>query len=1042
MPDIAVPEILVQYQDPDKSAAQLEEQMAEQLRVGLSRLAAIEEMYSETKDGSGVLRLRFKHDTDVDIAFLEVNEAIDRAIREMPNEVERPIVMKTKASDIPVFYLNITPDSAIYQTEEGFLQLSELVDNVYRRQLEMLESVAMVDVSGMDEPEIVFTPDEKIMASLRLTLADLKQKIEAQEISATSFSVKEGRYEKVLKLSKSIEGLQSLKDTYISVDGRSLQLKELGQWEFRNQEPEGITTYNGKRCISLALIKQSSARMDNMKKEVEGRVNHWENTHKGIAFDYSINQATFLEVTMSSLMNSLLVGGFLAFFVMFFFLKSFRAPMLMGITLPFSIVLSLIVIFWADISINIISLSGMILGAGMMVDNSIIVIDNITQYKEKGYSLGEACVRGTNEVIRPLISSVLTTTAVFLPLIFLSGMAGALFYDQALTVTIGLSVSLAVAVIVLPVYYRLTHKSRGKELLTPTKKPAKAKKVFLPFVWVYRWVAFGLSWMKYGVRFAIRWLSANLKKMIWLPDYEGLYEKVYYWVFRHKAAAFLVFISLIGVDYLLINVLEKRQMPETSEVAMVCKIDWNEPISLDENRRRVDEVTTFLMDKTAQQQTWVGAQEYLLAHTREQAYTEAEVYLRAHTHDSLSVVQEQLGAWLSKQYPAVRFTMEPPPSLFTELFPQNVAPLRMKVRASKGALDDQITEVMAVVDSVRMWEEGQSNRPLDLQKELVIIPDTRKAFMYQVEVAALSNKLQSLINKYELMEMRTSVNTLQVVTHQRNKTFYDIINEANVLNTAGEEVPLRQLVQIMTQGSFKKLYADDAGRFLALGLDVEMKDYPAMSQKVEQLIRQFNNLEVNFDGSIFSNQEMIEELTIVLIVSLLFLYFILAAQFESVWQPLIVLAEVPLSFAGGLFLLWAWGGSINLVAMIGLVVVMGIIINDSILKIDTINRLRKEDYLKIEDAIHQAGLRRIKPILMTSMTTILSLLPFLFGNDFGSEIQRPMALVIIGGMTFGTLVSLYFVPLIYWWASPRYGADLEEPKEIEEVLSQGEEVLS
>ena len=429
LPDIAIPEITVQVTAENTSARELENTVVKPLRQQLIQVARLEDMRSETRDGAGLIRLNFDYGTDTDLAFIEVNEKIDAAMNYLPKDTDRPRVVKASATDIPVFYLNLTlkNDSAYGGTDEAaFLNLCELAENVIRRRIEQLPEVAMVDVTGLLERELQVVPDPDKMAVLGLSVEDIETALLQNNEEPGSMTVRDGYYEYNIKFSTLLRTEDDVRDILLNKEGRIIRLGDFCDIDVVPAEEHGLVLNNGKRAVTLAVIKQADETMDDMKEAVAGTMDYFRDMYPDIEFSISRNQTELLDYTITNLQDNLLQGFLFICIVAMLFLGDLKSPFIIGLSMLVSLVMGFVFFYLFHLSMNIISLSGLIMALGMMIDNSIIVTENISQYRERGYSLRRACVAGTNEVMTPMISSSLTTVAVFVPLIFMSGIGGAL----------------------------------------------------------------------------------------------------------------------------------------------------------------------------------------------------------------------------------------------------------------------------------------------------------------------------------------------------------------------------------------------------------------------------------------------------------------------------------------------------------------------------------------------------------------------------------------------------------------------------------------
>lgn len=979
LPDVEIPEISIQVNYKNASARELENTVVKPLRRQLMQVAHLDDIKSETRDGSSIIRLKLNYGTNINLAYIEVNEKVDRMMGSLPREISRPKVIKASASDIPVFYLSLYLKNKAYSPAK-FLELSEFSDVIIRKRLEQLTEVAMVDITGRLFSEILILPDNKKMQSLGLSEQDIENLILSNNVDYGNLSIKDGHYLYSIRFSSQLKTKEDIESLYFKLKNsdRLIQLKDIANIKLQAQKSNGLTMINGVNAIKLAIIKQSDAQVNKMEESLSALITQFENDYPEIAFEVSQDQTKLLDYSISNLKNSLLLGAVFAFLLMFLFLKDLKSPWLIGITIPTSIIVSLLFFYLFDISINIISLSGLVLGVGMMIDNSIIVIDNIAQYRMRGANLFSACALGTQEVIRPMLSSVLTTCAVFIPLIFISGIAGSLFYDQAMAVSIGLFVSLLVSISLLPVYYLIFYKkeSRGNKLSS-----------FFNFISL---------------------------------DYSNLYEKGLKFTFRNQFVAISVFASLMILGIVLLLELPKERLPKIEEIEQILEIDWGEGIHVDENKERIQKLLDQVNGHLQQSSVEIGEQQFLLNPDKELSVSECRLYFKTESEAQKNSVSQTLKSYIKRQYPDALIQMYAPANLFEQVFSKNEAPLVAHVSSHNQSEDSEIELLNALLLDLEKEYPQKSDYKINTKNYILLTVDPVRLLNYDIETDFLYSKLKTLFNANKLFTIKENHNQIPIILGSDLQNISKIINQIQIRNVKGKSYALRELVKLEKRSSLKTIESGKEGNTYPITFDIEEAELKEAQANISSLVLNYPDLNLSFSGSIFSNRKLVNELILILIISLFLLYFILASQFESFSLPLIVLLEVPIDVGGALLVLWLAGGSINLMSMIGIIVMTGIIINDSILKIDTINKLR-QDGASLMRAIATAGQRRLKPILMTSLTTIFALLPFLFAHGLGSDLQKPLAYTVIGGMSIGTIVSLYFVPLGYYYLYRKKG---------------------
>lgn len=974
MPDIDIPEISIHYTRDDASVNEIENTVTGNLRNQLQQVPHLTSIESESKDGSGRINMKFEYGTSIDYAFIEVNQKVDAAMNYLPREMQRPIIIKASTSDIPVFYVQLNLRNA--SSENKFLEFCEFTEAVLKKRLEQLPDVAMVDISGNYQPEMYILPDDAKLRSLNVTPEQLRNAIDKNNQIAGSLSIRDGYYQYSVKFASQLMSAEEVENIYLNIEGRLIQLRDVAEVGIRPRDKRGVFISEGKQGLSMAVIKQSSARMSDMKEKVTGMLETFKTEYPDIEFSVARDQATLLNYTISNLSQSLVWGIILAVMAMMLFLKDVRSSLIIAFSIPISTIITILFFQSFGLSINTISLAGLIIGVGMMVDNSIIVIDNINQYRERGYTLFDSCNLGTLEIIRPLLSSVLTTCAVFVPLIFLGGIAGALFYDQAMAVSIGLFVSLFVSISIVPVIFHLifVHAGAGK--------------------------------------------INRIIERISIKHLDKYYTAGYHFIFHHRRRAFVIVGALLATGASLMCFLKLEQMPPLEINEMLVKTDWNSSIHVDENQQRVNDIIAAFKDQCEEISCFAGEKQFFLNREDHQNLNEAEFYVKTKDNKSLRELLEQMQAYIRKKYPETHIGLEKVKNLFEQMFAGETAPLVINLSGTQRRETLPVDTINQFIGHLNRIMPGLKLNPTPTAERIAIHLLPERLALYNVDQNTVIYELEKNISKNNIGKLNTGSRYIPIVITETEQTLREVLSKTPIVTKDGKNyIPAESLVELSTDYDYKKI----TGKKEGVVVPVNVYNNGDSTRKIMETVRaeaRENNLDVHFEGSLFSGKQTLWEMGLIIVIAILMLYFILAAQFESLGLPLIILIEIPIDIAFIIVILWLCDISVNLMSMIGLIVMCGIIINDSILKIDTIIRLEKEGYSLLE-AIHEGGIRRLKPILMTSLTSIIAMIPLLWGNDIGSQLQRPLAITMISGMSFGTLVSLYFVPLCYYYIEKR-----------------------
>lgn len=962
MPDIDVPRIVVQMAAQGSSAREIEQRMVKPMRQQLSQVTGLQNIESTSRTDAGTVTLSFSPGTDMSMSFIEVNEKIDRAMSSMPKDMERPKVMKIGALDIPAFYIDVTGGKAE--------QTSRLVRNVISKRLEQVPEVAMVDYSGMVGTQIAIIPDPMRIAGLGISNSEIEKAVSDNNVVLEALSVRDGIYRYTIHFDSQILSVSDIENIYIRHDGRLLQIKDICKVEEMPADRKGIVTSDGKPAITMAVIKQSDAQMSTLQGRIDTLMTQIEKDYPELQLHVTRDQTRLLSYSMDNLQWNLILGIIMASVVLFFFIGGWRMPLLVIISIPLSLVLTLLCFYVIGVSLNIISLSGLILGVGMIVDNAIIVMDNIRQKKACD---DRTIVQSVREVFMPMLSSVLTTCSVFVPLIFLSGTAGALFFDQAMGITIALFCSLAVASIVVPVYFRSLY--RRKEFGSRAKENRMI-----------------MRWYEKGIRFTFR----NGRKMI------------------------LAFAGCIVLILAVSPMIRKERMPVLPHDDAIVTIDWNAGITPEENDRRVKEVLKAAGKYVTSFTTMVGGQDFILSHTKNITSSEAVCYIKSATADDCLKARETMMDYVAKHYPKAKTEAELATNIFDMIFSTDEPDLQIRLQNRSGGRP-AVEQTRTVTDSLRLHFPELNIQHLATETYLQYQTDAQQMAYYKVTYQQLYLRFRELLGSNNIYDINSGGESVPVIIGTDGRDA-DVLLGNTIRNADGIDIPLEYLVKESRKEDYKHLTAGDEGEYAAI--DIETAGDGEVRKVMDYVSRitddDARNLQATFTGNYFSSRTMVWELAMVMLVAVMLLYFILAAQFESLLQPVIILAEVVIDVALVMLALFVCGETLKVMSMIGMVVMCGIIINDSILKVDTINRLYRQAVaangvtrVTLLRSIVTAGHQRLRPIIMTSLTTILAILPLLQRGDMGSALQFPLSFTIIVGMTVGTMVSLFFVPLVY-----------------------------
>ncbi|WMN11419.1 efflux RND transporter permease subunit [Marivirga salinae] len=968
LPDIDVPEMAIRVDYANASPEAIENNILKPMRESLATMQGLSDLQSTASNENGLLRLRFVYGQRMDLAFVEVNEKIDRLTDQFPADMSRPRVIRVNYTDIPIAKIQLIPKDA-----SNMVESSRLAENVIKKRIEQIEGISLVDLNGTVDEQIKIIPDLKALERAGLEIEAISQAIQSANQELGGVEVKDGQYQYYMRMAGRLNNAEDIAQIPVKInEEKYIPIHQLAEVITGEEKVSGFHFFNQNRGIVMNIHKQPQAVMTELMPKIEESIDLFKKDYPTLDIAITQDQSVFLKAGINNLQGSLLFGGLFAFGVLFLFMGSFRLPVIMGISLPLSLILSFLFFEIFGLSINIISLSGLALGLGMLIDNAIIVLENISRKRMEGLNLLDACVAGVAEVQGALISSVLTTLAVFVPLIFLSGVSGVLFFDQAVSVGIILTVSLGVSFVLLPLLYRLFFEN---------KKDFK----------------------KEDSRFFKSIVSG--------------FEKSHHWSFRNKGLSLFLIILIIPFGILAFWNMEQKGLPEITRNDAVVKINWNEPIDVIENANRSQELLDNLNKQLQFSETDAGIPQYLLS-LENAELQESLIYLQ---FESEEVKNEQLN-FLENQviqsYPKASFEKENAKNAFDMLFASEEPYFRVQWQdpSLKNANPESVKPVLENFPT----DNFQAGPSLEEESSMIMTIKQKELLRYSIAPEQIISQLQRVLGNYKISELKQFAIITPVVLETDEKAFADLLKIAKVKNSEGKSYALQNFVDYEWGTRLKKITADVSGTYFSINLSQDAvleKNPEKLTTKINQWAND-NSLIQKISGRYFTDQENLKELAFILLISVVLLYFILSAQFESFWQPLIVIFTLPFGILGAMIMLWIGGSSINIMSAIGMVVMLGIMVNDAILKVDTMNRnlkaLEKKDKESVYEAIFSAGKIRLKPILMTSITTLLALSPVLLSGGLGAELQKPLVLAVMGGLTIGTFTALYFVPLVYY----------------------------
>ncbi len=975
LPHIPVPEINVKVTASGSSAQEVEQSAIAPIRRELLTVGDVESIYSKSSNNHGFVNLRFAYNTDIDIALVEINEKIGKVTENLPASFDRPQIDKVNSTDIPVEYVTLTlkSDRPFEPTNtDEFVRMSELCEKVISRRIEQLPEVAMVDISGLMRKEIQITPKKRNLELTGITGTDIKNAVQASNVRPSAMRIRDGYFERTIHIENSLMSVEDIRNVSVKKNGRIYRIGDVCDVSLVPQEDIGVALSQGKRCVSMRVIKKTDAKVNRLREDLRKSLKEFSVQYPDIEFQESRDQTALLNYSIVTLKENFISSLVLMLIVAFVFMGDFKTPVVTAISMTVALIITFLAFFVFGMSLNILSLSGLILVVGMMIDNILITSENILMHEQAGEGIIEACARGTAEMITPMLSSTLTTIVVFIPLVFLSDMAGALFIDQSLAISIGLLVAYILALFLMPVLFMLFGKM-DRALESRYKNHDR--------------------------------LSRLLTRML-----DRFYDRGIRFVFRRSRLSLCLALLSIPLCFLFYELMPKARMPHTESSEMLAKISWDTNLPLEENVRRTNDIVKAFTPHTDYIAASVGTQGYMMETKDILSTYQTEIYMKASGYRQLEECKDSLAGYVKSRYPDAALTTSAADNIFDRVFDTGQAPVIVKLYPDdvNGA---QFREEAADIER-KIGRYGGRMETASKQREIVVSLNKRNIDYYGLDRQDVVNALMRAFKGTEVSEIY-STDYIPVVLKDNARDWNTLLRSHSVASKDGRmEFPLSSLVSYTYTTGLTNLEADGNGVMYPIKL-WNLKDARSVAGDIRtDVLDSIPELKSAIGGEVASENKMTSGLIGIFLLSLLLMYFILCAQFESFTQPLIVLAEIPVDIAFAMLVLMCCGYSLNIMSGIGLIASCGIVINDSILKLDAINVLVKKG-MKPQEAIHKAGKMRIRPIIMTSLTTVIGMVPFFFTNDLGSELQQSLALAMIAALCIGVPVSLFLIPLIY-----------------------------
>jgi hydrophobic/amphiphilic exporter-1 (mainly G- bacteria), HAE1 family len=979
-PDMDYPVISIITPYNGASSQDVEETVTKTLETAIASVKNIKNLKSESMENASLIMVEFNWGTNLDFAAQDLRDMIDQVADYLPDDVSRPLVMKFNLSQMPILMYGVTGPEDTYQ-------LRKILDDDVASKIKQLPGVASVMIMGGDELEKQIIVDIAKLEQYNISIDEVVQIVAAGNINMSAGYIQKRKEDFLLRTVaqyKSIDEIQNL-PIRITDKGNTIYLKDVASVEDGYKEKRYYIRTNKKPTAMMMISKESGANTITVANVVKDELKEIKKDMKiEIDFNDIMDMSLPISRVTTGAMSNLIIGGILAIGIMFLFLRNWRPTLAISLAIPISVIATMVSIYLAKFSLNIMTLGGLALGVGMLVDNSIVVIENIYRHMELGMKKVEAAKIGASEVAMAITASTLTTIAVFFPMIFAEGMTGILVRGLALTVAFSLAASLFVSLTIVPAIASVLFRKAADR-----SEHDKSEKMF-----------------------------EGIKRR---------YIKILNWALNHKGKTIIIVVVLLIISLIVpfTGMIGTEFMPTQDIPMMAFHVKAPVGTSLDETDEIVRQIEDVFMqvEGVKHVMSLVGPMSDASAQadpTNPQEVNEAQVFARLYQQKDRNISYEEIQKRVREQLPKIEgadinfLTSE-------QLMGGGQAhPIEIKIfgkdlevlKEFAGRIEETIKEVKHVSDVVNSVKEGKP--------EAHIIIDKDKAFKYGLTTYQIASAIKTATIGTQAGVFRKAGEELDILVRLDEETrnsFEDIMHIA-IISPMGFSIPLNQIAYIEYAEGPRVISHEKQTRKVTVSANISgTKNMGGVVADVNSKISDIlDDLPagyfVNIGGAYEDMQEAFKTLSLALLLAIVLVYIVMASQFESLRQPFIVMFTIPLAVIGVMFILGITGTTLSVVSFVGGIILSGIVVNNGIVLIDHMNQLRLKGMEK-RDAIIQAGKDRLRPVLITAITTMMGMLPMALSTSEGSELKAPMALTVIGGLISATFLTLIFLPVIY-----------------------------
>ena len=966
MPKMDLPIMAVMANYDGAGPEEVEERVTKPLEASMAGISGMNSITSMSSAGSSVVMVMFEYGTNLDTATNDIRDALEFAKMMLPEEAQDVSILKLDINSLPIITIGVSG-------ERSLEDVNKIVEDTIAPRLERIDGVASVNVSGGQEQQVQITVDPHKLNVYGLTTNTISQMIMAENMNSPGGYITQGSQEILVRTLGQYESIEALADTKIPLQtGGNVRLGDIVDIRIGLSDIESIVTLNGEKVISLEIQKESDGNTVNVDRDVRKALAQLdEELYDDIHMTIAYSSADMINYSVNNVITNLWQAVVIAMLVVFIFLGNFRSTVIIGVSIPLSIISTFVLLYFGNYTLNLVTLAALALSVGMVVDNSTVVLENIYRHRTMGKSKYQAAVEGTQEVVSAVIASTLTTVAVYLPFVFVGGMTEQIVVPFALTICFALVASLVVSITVVPMM------SSKLLVLYEYSEEHKPK---------------GIS--KFQV-----WFDGKFNQFIeW-------YQGVLVASLNHKKSTMAIVIAALIASCCLIPFIGAELFPSQDAGQISVSVNMPSNTVLSETKQVADYVED-IISRTPEVDLIMNS-----VSGNSASITVVLVPLDQRDRSSADVahaLQNQLD-----NIPGADITA----SAMDMISMGSGGSISIQIQ---GNNPNDLEQLAGSIEAAMRSVDGAvniDNSVKDTDEELNIIIDRDKAAYYNISANNVYQTVSLALNSSTISKYRGGEEELDIVMKYPDEmtTSLDDLRNLMIPSNSGGQVPLSEVARIDHGFGQKTINRQNQSRVETVSCDVYGRDLNSVNEEIMALVDQLPipaGCEISSGGDIESMMEVFNDLFLAIAMALLLVYMVMACQFESLWNPLLIMASVPVMFIGVFVGLFLTGQRISMMSLLGILMLEGIVVNNAIVLIDYIHQLREKGLCKRE-AVIEAGKTRMRPILVTTLTTVLAMIPMLISQAEGAEMFRPMAATVIFGLTCSTIISLLVIPILY-----------------------------